>query len=143
MQRLAFNNYFIDDDDDLILMLCENSNENGHKRQHGGSLPGKHPNLKRDISSGHNRIYADYFADEPVYTDAMFRRRFRMSRPLFLRVVNAVEERSSYFIQKRDALGVLGASSLQKCTAAIRMLAYGTAADACDEYCRLSETVHN
>ena len=43
-------------------------------------------------------------------------------------------------MQKRDALGRLGLSSLQKCTAAIRMLAYGLPADACDEYVRIGET---
>jgi hypothetical protein len=39
-----------------------------------------------------------------------------------------------------DAAGRMGLSSLQKCTAALRMLAYGIAADAADatdEYVRL------
>jgi hypothetical protein len=45
-----------------------------------------------------------------------------------------------WFLQKRDALGRLGLSSLQKCTAAIRMLAYGISADATDEYCRTGES---
>jgi hypothetical protein len=45
-----------------------------------------------------------------------------------------------YFVQKRNAAGVLGLSTVQKCTAALRLLAYGTSGDAVDEYCRLSES---
>ena len=45
-----------------------------------------------------------------------------------------------YFECKTDALGKLGFSSYQKCTAAIRMLAYGIPGDLVDEYVRMSET---
>ncbi|XP_024016233.1 uncharacterized protein LOC112089715 [Eutrema salsugineum] len=45
-----------------------------------------------------------------------------------------------YFKQKKDALGRPGLSALQKYTAAIRLLAYGTALDAVDEYLRLGAT---
>ena len=45
-----------------------------------------------------------------------------------------------YFKCKRDALGKLGFSSYQKCTAAIRMLAYGVAGDLVDEYLRMGES---
>uniref|UniRef100_A0A0D3ARI1 Uncharacterized protein n=1 Tax=Brassica oleracea var. oleracea TaxID=109376 RepID=A0A0D3ARI1_BRAOL len=44
-----------------------------------------------------------------------------------------------FFRQKKDALGRLSLSPLQKCTAAIRCLAYGTAADTVDEYLRLDQ----
>jgi hypothetical protein len=63
-----------------------------------------------------------------------------MRRQLFLRLVDAVCAFDPWFIQRRDALGRLGLSSLQKCTAALQMLAYGVPADACDEYCRLGES---
>lgn len=63
-----------------------------------------------------------------------------MRRSLFLRIVDSVCEFDPYFVQRRDGLGRLGLSSLQKCTSAIRMLAYGVAADATDEYCRLGES---
>lgn len=45
-----------------------------------------------------------------------------------------------YFICKEDALGKIGFSSYQKCTAAIRMLAYGIPDDLVDEYVRMSES---
>ncbi|XP_010478058.1 PREDICTED: uncharacterized protein LOC104757053 [Camelina sativa] len=46
----------------------------------------------------------------------------------------------SHFRQRRDATGRLGLTALQKCTAAIRLMAYGYTADAVDEYLRLTET---
>uniref|UniRef100_A0A0D3B478 DDE Tnp4 domain-containing protein n=1 Tax=Brassica oleracea var. oleracea TaxID=109376 RepID=A0A0D3B478_BRAOL len=45
-----------------------------------------------------------------------------------------------YFRQKQDVTGRLGLSALQKCTAAIRVLAYGSALDLVDEYLRLGAT---
>ena len=45
-----------------------------------------------------------------------------------------------YFICKRDALGKLGFSSYKKCTADVRMLAYGVAGDHVDEYMHMSES---
>ncbi|XP_048605393.1 uncharacterized protein LOC125582957 [Brassica napus] len=57
-----------------------------------------------------------------------------------MRLVNCLSETFPFFQHRRDAIGRLGLSPLQKCTAALRMLAYGCAADAVDEYLRLGET---
>jgi hypothetical protein len=60
------------------------------KPQHGGSAPG-HRNAKaRQHLEGFIMLYADYFADEPLPTEAVFRRRFGMSRDLFLKIVYAI-----------------------------------------------------
>ncbi|XP_010477729.2 PREDICTED: uncharacterized protein LOC104756779 [Camelina sativa] len=96
--------------------------------------------IERDREEGHIRLWNDYFSDNPTYTNAMFRRRFRMNKLLFLRIVTAVENGVPYFRQRRDATGRLGLSALQKCTSAIRLMAYGYSADAADEYLRLAET---
>jgi len=63
-----------------------------------------------------------------------------MSRPLFLRIVNALGQWSDYFTPKVDAVNRQGLSPLQKCTAAIRQLATGSAADELDEYLKIGET---
>ena len=63
-----------------------------------------------------------------------------MSRELFVRIMNAVEAHDDYFVQKRNGAGVLGLSCFQKITAAMRMLSYGVAADATDEYVRIGES---
>ncbi|XP_010236560.1 uncharacterized protein LOC104584118 [Brachypodium distachyon] len=70
----------------------------------------------------------------------MFRTRFRMNRELFLRIVNALGQWSPYFTYRADCSGRIGLSPLQKCTAAMRMLAYGTPADALDEYLKIGKS---
>ncbi|OEL23754.1 hypothetical protein BAE44_0015227, partial [Dichanthelium oligosanthes] len=60
-----------------------------HRRRWRGSVPG-HIVINRDHAAGHARIMSDYFNDNPVYTDYHFRRRYRMRRPLFLRIMAAV-----------------------------------------------------
>jgi len=96
--------------------------------------------IDRDRVGRHERPIADYFSDNPVYPDYMFRRRFRMRRPLFVRLVEALGEWSSYFTQRRDVLNNLGLSPYQKCTAALHMLAHGWPADSIDEYVRIGES---
>ena len=39
----------------------------------------------------------DYFVENPVYSDIIFRRRFRMTMPLFLCIVQALGEWNEYF----------------------------------------------
>ncbi|KAJ0896922.1 putative harbinger transposase-derived protein [Helianthus annuus] len=93
----------------------------------------------RDQEAGHDKLVADYFADEPVYPAEIFRRRFRMSRPLFLHIAGDMDQSDPFFTLRNDARGQRGFSNLQKCTSAIRQLAYGYAPDALDEYIRMSE----
>ena len=54
--------------------------------------------------------------------------------------MKVVEKHDDYFVQKRNADGVLGLSCLQKVVAAFRMLAYRVPADALDEYVRIGES---
>ena len=63
-----------------------------------------------------------------------------MARHVFNRIREGVVAHDPYFECKTDALGKLGFSSYQKCTAAICMLAYGIPGDLVDEYVRMSET---
>ncbi|ETV63799.1 hypothetical protein H257_19270 [Aphanomyces astaci] len=111
-----------------------------YKKPHGGSRPGRAPNVNRGHAMGGDRLYQDYFAPNAVYNERLFRRRFRMQRELFIRIVQGIKTHDEYFEQRFNALNVPGLSTLQKITAAIRQLAYGTPADACDEYIRISES---
>ena len=112
------------DDLDMLYAATKRSKEfsQGRIRRYRGSVSG-HRMVNRDRFEGHERLYRDYFATSCVY-ESFFRRRFRMSRPLFLRIVNEVKQYDPYFIQRTDAIGVLGLSSLQKITTAYRILAY-------------------
>ncbi|XP_026442761.1 uncharacterized protein LOC113342418 [Papaver somniferum] len=96
--------------------------------------------IPRNREAGDILLWNDYFSDNPTYPANIFRRRFRMRRELFNRILADVVSRNPYFAQKRDACGILGLSPHQKVTATIRMLAYGCAADAIDEYLRIGET---
>uniref|UniRef100_A0A0D3CJV7 DDE Tnp4 domain-containing protein n=1 Tax=Brassica oleracea var. oleracea TaxID=109376 RepID=A0A0D3CJV7_BRAOL len=102
--------------------------------------PRKHAYVERNREEGHNRLWNDYFSEDSTFSAHLFRRRFRMNKEVFLRIINRLSENVTFFQQRRDAGGRLGLSPLQKCTAAIRMLAYGCAADTTDEYLRLGES---
>ncbi|XP_042944548.1 uncharacterized protein LOC122278426 [Carya illinoinensis] len=66
-------------------------------------------------SSGHKRQFHDYFAENSVYPLNLFRRKFRISCPPFLYILNEI-------------------------TAALKMLAYGITRDFMDKYIRIGES---
>jgi hypothetical protein len=105
----------------------------------GGSCVGRRPNIERGFDEAVKRLNDDYFGPTPKYNDGLFARRFRMPRAVFDRIYTAVSTRPE-FKRKTDALGKKGLHPLQRVLAALRMLAYGTAADAVDEYVRISES---
>ena len=98
--------------------------------------------IERIREDGHEQLFKMYFSvcPEPIYHEDIFRRRFRMRKHVFERIMEALSS-DEYFQQKRDATGRLGMSLIQKCTAAIRVLAYGTPPDLHDECLRMSEQV--
>jgi hypothetical protein len=63
-----------------------------------------------------------------------------MSRPLFLRILQGLQQHDIYFTQRVDATGMPGLGPLQKVCAAMRILAYGLPFDAVDEYIQIGES---
>ncbi|XP_076928921.1 uncharacterized protein LOC143593062 [Bidens hawaiensis] len=108
-----------------------------------GSAPSTAPRRRsyilRDRTQANARLMKDYFDDSPTFNDAMFRRRFWMSKRLLLRIVGDMEREYEYFKQKPDARGYLGFSAIQKCTSAIRILAFGNTTDINDDYLKMAE----
>lgn len=96
--------------------------------------------IDRDHAAANADVLANYFSENPLYNDKQFRRRYRMRRHLFLRIVDTLSDWSPYFCQRDDAFGKEGFSPLHKCTVALRMLAYGTPADLWDENFKIAET---
>ena len=94
--------------------------------------------IPRQREAGHDDLIANYFSANPIYTDEMFCRRFQMNKSLFLRTVETLSNWDPYFTRRTDATGREGHSPLQKCTAAIRMLAYGSPADQLDEVLKIA-----
>ncbi|GJR36590.1 hypothetical protein Tco_1212274 [Tanacetum coccineum] len=91
-------------------------------------------NESKEREQGEGHLMADYFVDNPVFDEVVFRRRFHMHKHLFFRIVDAVTANDRYFQQRVDVTGRLSLSSLQKCTTVMRVLAYGASFDAVDEY---------
>ncbi|XP_024977156.1 uncharacterized protein LOC112514785 [Cynara cardunculus var. scolymus] len=87
------------------------------------------------------RLMEDYFIDNPMYDQVIFRRRFRMQISLFRRIVDDVTANNEYFPQRSDATDRQSLSPLQKCTTAIRVLAYGASIVAVNEYLRMSGSI--
>jgi hypothetical protein len=120
----------------VVLEDAEQADE--HVLNFKGSIKG-HRVLNRNRARGHLTLMNDYFASDALFADN-FRRRFRMCKSVFDRLYQGVRAYDDYFILKNDALGNIGFSGYQKCTGALRMLVYGTAADSWDEYLRMSES---
>ena len=107
-----------------------------------GSIVGHEPALNCNRVTGHMLLWDDYFkVPKPLFGPKHFRRRFRMAKHVFNRIREGVVEYDDYFRCKKDALGNIGFSYYQKCTAAIRILAYGVPGDLIDDYVRMSESM--
>ncbi|XP_024004924.1 putative nuclease HARBI1 [Eutrema salsugineum] len=135
-----FENFFKEKFSQYFQQTYENMWTQYGEEQETSKPKQKRAYVERDREEGHNRLWNDYFSDIPTYPENFFRRRFRMNKSLFIRIVDKLSNEVRFFRQKKDALGRPGLSPLQKCTAAIRLLAYGGAADTVDEYLRLGET---
>ena len=128
--------------DDEMEMIIRFAIEEEHLNSGGGSRPRRcRMFIRRDFMLAIERIFCDYFAELPLYPLNIFRRRFRVSRSLFLCIKSMLEATEPYFVQRRNVAGMLRLCSFQKMTAAIRMLAYGTMADLCDEYMSIGESI--
>ena len=46
--------------------------------------------IERDHGEGHQRLVADFFSEDAVYNEKLFRTRYGMRKPLFLRIVRAL-----------------------------------------------------
>ncbi|XP_021971896.1 uncharacterized protein LOC110867062 [Helianthus annuus] len=96
--------------------------------------------IERDRRAANDQLMQDYFDEVPTFPNPeVFRCRFRMSKRLFLGIVDDLENNFDYFKQKADVKGTLGFTGIQKCTSALRVLAYGNTTDINDEYLNMAE----
>ena len=130
-----------DDDVEMMSLLIDvQSFENRVKLmdQRRGSKMGR-VTIYRNRALGHEHLMEDYFSEVPTYPPRLFRRRYRMRRSLFVKIVTDCEAASYYFKRRRSAAGIMGFSAYQKISAAMRVLAYGIPADYTDEYLRIGQ----
>ena len=135
------------EEDDYILSFLSSVNDYLLLDEEDENTKTKRPRKRRieifrNREQGHLQLLNDYFVEEDqrTYTDEMFRRRFRMHRDLFNRIVDGVVEYDNYFVQKFDAARQPNFSPIQKVACAIRLLAYGIPADLTDDMFRMGES---
>ena len=77
MNHYLFRKFLLDDldEDEIIEELVMET-----------SQPKRRYSIQRNHLVGHKRLFLDYFTHTPIYSPALFRRRFRMKRSLFLRI---------------------------------------------------------
>ena len=124
----------------MVLAALAGLLASSEKPRRGGSALGRVKAKNRHCLEGYCMLYSDYSADAPLHGEKTFRCCYRMSRKLFLRIVNSIREFDSYLKCKKDCTGTLGFTSIQKCTTAMRMLAYGAPGDSLDDYGRMAES---
>ncbi|XP_073355290.1 uncharacterized protein [Aegilops tauschii subsp. strangulata] len=124
----------------MVLAALDGLFASNAKPRQGGSASGRLKAKQRHRLEGYCLLYSDYFADAPLHGEKIFRRRYWMSRKLFLGIVNSIYEFDIYFKCKKDCTGTLGFTSLRKCTTTMRMLAYRTPGDSLEDYGRMAES---
>lgn len=114
------------------------------KNQQDVADTASHPRKTRKVINRNREVaqltlMKNYFTEDCIFDERAFKRRYRMSKAMFLRIVDDLQNATPYFTQKWDARGRKGFSPLQKCTSAIRQLAYATPPDGLDDYLQMSE----
>ncbi|XP_068328143.1 uncharacterized protein [Pyrus communis] len=102
--------------------------------------PRRATNFDRKRERRGKDLLEDYFIPKNVFPDHVFRRRFRMQRSLFDKIMSVICNRHPNFVPKEDVFHVLGFLPEQKITAALRMLTYGASADQVDKITRMGKT---
>ena len=126
----------------MCRIMEESLEEDRRREEEAAAPPQRRPPtyIHRNREEAAARLERDYFSPNPVWGDIYFRRRFRMSRTLFLHIANTLAGREEYFRKRIDAVGRLNHTTLQKCTAAIRQPATGQTANSFDEYLHVGES---
>lgn len=95
----------------------------------------------RNRKAAHERLMADYFNDDCLYDDNIFRNRYRLTKNLFLRIATDLNAHYPCFQLRYDGRKRRGFTTYQKMTAALRQLALGVSPDSLDEYLKMSARV--
>ncbi|GJS47113.1 ALP1-like protein [Tanacetum coccineum] len=119
------NEYVFKDDNESdiwFMMKALELHEMMEQEEMGETSHSRHP-IHCEYDAVEERLMRDYFGDHPKYPEWKFRRRYCMSRKLFLEIVE----------------GQMSLSVIMKFTSAIRQLAYDTTADSFGEYIQMGE----
>ncbi|XP_050156260.1 uncharacterized protein LOC126630185 [Malus sylvestris] len=119
------------------VMVCQPTEE---QPQWGGSIFGR-SYKPRNRAMMYANLMNNYFNPNSVYTEKDFKRRFRMMRHVFVRLLYDVQQVNPYFRHRLGKASHPGFSTHQKVTVALRMIAYGSPADSMDETYGMFESI--
>ena len=95
--------------------------------------------VKRNRVDAAERLYRDYFCENPKFDGRFFEDRYRMPKSLFLKITQTIEARFEYFQEGVDARNKKSFTAIQKCLSAIKQLATGAPPDEFDEYLEMAQ----
>jgi hypothetical protein len=72
-----------------VVVVEEELNNQGRRTEYRGFIL-DHNIVNRNRKEGELRLYNDYFAENPKFTESQFQRRFRISRRVFFLVCESV-----------------------------------------------------
>ena len=86
------------DEELLNMQIALLQEERGRRRRRRSIFSCVYKNRER--LQGHQKLYHDYFSENPIHGDDVFRMRFRMHRALFLRIVEGVTAHDTYLFKR-------------------------------------------
>ncbi|XP_021809583.1 uncharacterized protein LOC110753085 [Prunus avium] len=122
-----------EEEEEMVVAVCmlNESRQHHHRRA---------TNVDRYRHSRGKNLLEDYFIPNSLYHVSHFRERYRMQPHLFQKIMHDICNYDTFFVQKYDAVRVLGLFPKQKLTTALRMLVYGASAEQVDEIARMGKS---
>lgn len=98
-----FFEYSLDDSiDETIENMFDTAIDNALAYQASAKAKKKRAYIERQREIGHQQLWNDYFHEDAIYPPHMFRRRFRMNKPLFMHIVDRLSHEVS--LNKKEML---------------------------------------
>ncbi|BFG40613.1 hypothetical protein CerSpe_268870 [Prunus speciosa] len=112
----AIISFMFDDDSNdeehhqrVIQAIVHHTSLENEATKHGGPVVSReYKNCEKE--DRHCNLMSDYFVERPHFNTTNFRRRFRMRKELFYRILNDVVNHEPYFCHKNDGFGQQGLS---------------------------------
>jgi hypothetical protein len=95
--------------------------------------------IDRNREATHNQLMHNYFTYPCVYSTTLFLSKVQYAKEPFPSHLEDVGENSLYLTLRTNVVNCNGFSPHHKCTAALRMLAYGSIAHSIDEYIKMGK----
>ncbi|XP_076892486.1 uncharacterized protein LOC143544221 [Bidens hawaiensis] len=132
----------VDSDDDVLsndssLILFNNRIDKLEDEDTVNTATYKKQFTWRDRERNQDVLADDYFVDDPKYNEDIFRQRLRMSKWLFLKIVEDLEKHYEWFQEGYGGRMKKGFTPLQKVTSTVKKLAAGNLSDEYDVYLQL------